>query len=123
MLSLLPTFARAVWLDSFCRENVENRLSHHFGVTIYWFLDVYWVLDVSCLAVASQPDVDSFRRTLLSCKGFAIAALVGEALDFKDMIPPREWRQRRRDRRVHVGRRQPRWSPQRKHWNARRRGV
>jgi hypothetical protein len=29
MLSLLPTFARAVWLDSFCRENVENRLYHH----------------------------------------------------------------------------------------------
>ena len=29
MLSLLPTFARAVWLDSFCRENVEIRLSHH----------------------------------------------------------------------------------------------
>jgi hypothetical protein len=29
MVSLLPTFARAVWLDSFCRESVENRISHH----------------------------------------------------------------------------------------------
>jgi hypothetical protein len=25
----MTTFARAVWLDSFCRENVEIRLSHH----------------------------------------------------------------------------------------------
>ena len=31
MLSLLPTFARAVGSIPFVEENVENRLSHHFS--------------------------------------------------------------------------------------------
>jgi hypothetical protein len=34
MLSLLPTFARAVGSIPFVEENVENRLSHHAGAVV-----------------------------------------------------------------------------------------